>query len=506
MKIIRIVTILLCCASLFSCTPHNPPFVPPDHPNIVFILTDDMTMADLAYMPKTKNLIGENGASFTHFFVSFSLCCPSRASILRGQYAHNTKILDNELPNGGFEKAYAMGLETSMLPVWLQQAGYQTALFGKYLNGYPDQAGQTYIPPGWTEWYSPAAGNPYSEFNYSLNENGKLVAYGSAPSDYGTDVYAGKAVDFIKRSAAQGKPFFAYVSTYAPHKPATPAPRHVASFATTELPRPPSFNEPDMRDKLKTFLWKPLLDEKQIKQLEELYRLRLESLQAVDEMVANIVSTLQATDQFDNTYIFFTSDNGFHLGQHRLPAGKNTPYEEDILVPLLISGPGIKAGLKIDALAGNIDIAPTIATLAGATAPDYVDGRSITPLLSGNTIPDWRKAYLLERNPANMEESSTLHANISHQPKPDWLAGLLEPPDSYFDKQPGIYRGLRTDQYTYVEFSNGVSQIYDLKKDPYEIENFAATADPALLAKYHKWLSELETCTGASCRKYDVAP
>jgi len=503
MKILQRITLAVSLLTLLSCNASTPaPRL--THPNIIFILTDDMAMGDLAYMPKTLKLIGQAGTTFDNFFVSISLCCPSRTSILRGQYAHNTKITDNELPGGGFEKVYALGLEKSMLPIWLQEAGYQTGMFGKYLNYYPYPAGPTYIPPGWTDWYSPVDGDPYGEFNYTLNENGALVKYGDEAKDYGTDVYSAKAIQFIQRSAEQDQPFFAYLAPFAPHKPSTPAPRHAGSFSTLALPRPPSFNEPDLRDKLKTFLWKPPLTEEQISKYQDQYRLRIESLQAVDEAVANIVSTLDALGQLDNTYIFFTSDNGYHMGEHRLPQGKNTPYEEDIHVPLLVLGPGIRAGTHIKELTGNIDLASTFTDLAGATVPDFVDGRSFVPLLLNEPINEWRHAFLLERGkrPQPSQELDDDPVSTASGPPPS----LLETPDSSFDNVPLIYIGLRTDEYTYIEFDNGVVQIYDLKKDPYELENFSSKADPKLLAELHQWLSKIKTCSGASCRAVEVQP
>jgi N-acetylglucosamine-6-sulfatase len=501
MKVIKILLALVFIISATSCAPVIPLAPRPVHPNIIFILTDDMAATDLPYMPRTIKLIKNQGITFDKFFVSISLCCPSRTSILRGQYAQNTKITDNALPGGGFEKVYARGLEQSMLPVWLKQAGYRTALFGKYLNEYPGTAGQTYIPPGWDVWASPVDGYPYTEFNYTLNENGKLVKYGNTPQDYGTDVYASKALAFIKDSISHNQTFFAYIAPYAPHHPFTPAPRHAGMYSTLSLPQPPSFNEADMRDKLKTFLWKPPLTSNQINELQNDYRLRIASLQAVDEMVGNIVDTLSAAGKLNDTYIFFSSDNGFHLGQHRLPAGKNTPYEEDILVPLLVSGPGIQPGSHVNELTGNIDIAPTIAELAGASAPSFIDGRSLIPFLFGQSVVHWRQAYLLQRalilpkgNGDNSDqESETFVPN-----------GTLEPPDSSFDSVPLEYYGLRTQQYTYLEFTKGVVQIYDLKKDPYELNNFAATADPALLEKLHSWLAKLKNCTSDSCRSAEI--
>jgi N-acetylglucosamine-6-sulfatase len=502
MKFLRKLFLSACVVAITSCNTGTP--VPRlDHPNIVFILTDDMAASDLAYMPQTNKLIGKKGATFDNFLVSISLCCPSRTSILRGQYGHNTKIVDNELPGGGFEKVYKLGLEESMFPVWLREAGYRTALFGKYLNYYPSPAGQTYVPPGWTDWYSPVDGDPYGEFNYTLNENGELVEYGSDPEDYGTDVYGSKAIEFIQDSIAQDQPFFAYIAPFAPHKPATPAPRHAGMYASLELPRPPSFNEEGLRDKLKTFLWKPPLTEEEISLYQDQYRLRIESLQSVDEMVAGIVSTLESAGHLEDTYIFFTSDNGYHLGEHRLPQGKNTPYEEDIRVPLLVRGPGIRAGLHIEGLAGNIDLASTFVELAGTNSPDFVDGRSLVPLLFREPVSSWRRAYLLERGlrPGPNQASETEEENT-----PSQTSNLLETPDSSFDEVRLIYVGLRTDDFTYIEFNNGTIQIYDLKKDPYQLENFASTADPALLERLHSQLSQLKECAGPSCRVIDGAP
>jgi arylsulfatase A-like enzyme len=208
-----------------------------------------------------------------------------------------------------------------------------------------------------------------------MNENGVQHQYGHADGDYLTDVIAGKAAAFIERSAAEGRPFFVELATYAPHSPATPAPRHAGLFAGVKAPRTPSFNEPDVSDKPLWVQSMPVLSVTEIASIDDLHRKRLRSLQAVDDMVATIVQKLEELGQLGNTYIFFTSDNGFHLGQHRLPQGKLTPYEEDILVPLLVRGPGVPAGRVLDHITGNVDLAPTFAELAGALIPDWVRHR-----------------------------------------------------------------------------------------------------------------------------------
>lgn len=504
MKIIPRIIMLACILPLTACSVFGTkPVSNQGHPNIVFILTDDMAYADLAYMPKTTELIGDQGAAFDNFLISMALCCPSRACILRGQYPHNTGILANRPPNGGFEKFHADGLEESTFAVWLQEAGYDTALIGKYMNGYPELPDVKYIPPGWTEWYSPAGGNPYDQYNYSLNENGKIVEYGSGPEDYGTDVYSKITLDFIQRSIAADHAFFALVTVYAPHEPSTPAPRHADLFPDLKLPRSPSFNEEDVSDKPLQYSGNPVLDDEYIAEMGSLYRKRIQSLQAVDEMIASIVETLKSSGQLDNTYIFFTSDNGYHMGEHRLPEGKDTAFEEDIRVPLLVYGPGIVPGGRIDALAGNIDLAPTFAELAGVTPPDFVDGRSLVPFLLGGNPSTWREAYFLQRGKFGK-------APVSLTPPaflPDNQNGLLEPEDSPRNRTPFLpFIGIRTADYTYLEYKYGEIELYDLRADPYQLQNIASTADPSLLAMLHAWLTGLKGCKADACRTAEMQP
>lgn len=473
-------------------------------PNIILILTDDMTLLDLKYMPQTSKLIGDQGASFTQFFVGMSLCCPSRESILRGQYPHNTQIVGNKPPAGGFQKVYDLGLEKSNVAVWLHDKGYKTALIGKYLNGYPGTAGPTYIPPGWSEWYVPAGDElmndaAYQGFNYFLNENGEIVHYGDAAEDYTTDVFSGIAVEFIKRNAGD-QPFFAYIATYAPHRPSVPAPRHADLFEDIQLPASPSMNEQDISDKSRFFSRIPLLSADDMEDMRQQYRVRIQSLQAVDDMVSAIYNALEVSGQLDNTYLFFTSDNGYHLGEHRLLAGKHTPFEEDILVPLLVRGPGIKPGTVSDKLTGNIDLAPTFAELANAKMPDFPDGRSLVPLMKSLPVFSWRDAFLLRREP---QPDDTGLLKFVTFPTP----GEVEPMDSVYDNRPGgQFIAIRTADYTYVEFKNGDRELYDLKNDPYQLENIFDTADPELLHYLHEWLQNLKACQADTCREIDKKP
>ena len=484
----------------------------PNRPNILFILTDDLDakLGTLQYLPAVQQLMTSQGLFLNDYIISDSLCCPSRTSILRGQYSQNTGVYTNGPMNGGFGQFYQLQRENSTVATWLHQAGYRTALFGKYLNGYPNPGNRSYIPPGWDEWVSPAKGSPYTEFNYTLNENGKLVDYGLGAKDYMTDVLTTKVDDYLRSTASGSQPFFIYLATYNPHEPATPAPRYANLFDNLQAPRIPSFDQPDVSTMPPDIRQDPHLSAANIQRIDQLYRNRVRSMQAVDDMLVSIVNTLRQTGQLENTYIMFTSDNGYHLGEHRLVAGKATPYEEDIVVPLIIRGPGIQPSQVLSGyVTGNIDIAPTIADLAGVIPPTYVDGRSLVPLFNSNRPPeqDWRQGYLIAYYGDGGEKGEGSRGSQ--------FAGLiknydqlLEPPDlDQLESQispPDIFLGIRTPQYTYVEYQNGFRELYDLLKDPYELNNIASTAGPNLLAQFSAWLKSLASCSGSACRNADL--
>jgi len=473
---------------------------PTNKPNILFFLTDDqdLLLSSLDYMPHLKALIADHGATFSHYFVPLSLCCPSRTTLLTGEYTHNHEVFTNGTPDGGFEKAYASGVESSTIATMLQGDNYRTVLLGKYLNGYPDTASPTYIPPGWTEWYVPAAGHPYGNFNYTLNENGTLVPYGSAPEDYLTDVIAGKANDFIERAAAAKAPFFMYLATYAPHQPATPAPRHANLFPGIKAPRTPSFNEPNVSDKPLFIRDLPLLSPKDIASIDTLYRKRLQSLQAVDEAIASLVKTLTDTGQLANTYFVFTSDNGYHMGQHRQHPGKYTAYEEDIRLPLFVRGPNVRAGLRIDAYADEVDLAATFLSMAGLPIPPSADGRSLLPWWSAAPpAASWRKMVYVEQYPFDR-----------HTPPPVSNGTLepLDPADLLTTDPAPFYQGLRTHTYKYIEYGTGEKEFYDLVHDPNELHNQASRLDPAFQAQLSAAVKAFASCAGDTCRSAERIP
>jgi arylsulfatase A-like enzyme len=282
--------------SILTITPQDDVQVLPktNRPNFLFILTDDLDaeLGTTDTMPLYQELLVSQGLSVEDYFITLPSCCPSRATFLRGQYVHNHGVYTNTPPNGGFEKMYFSENESSTLGTWLHAAGYDTVFLGKYFNGYPFREDKGYVPAGWMEWYSPAAGRPYAGFKYTLNENGVFVDYqesGQAESQYMTDVLSRKTVDFIHRSEIDPDPFFIYLSTFAPHEPAMPAPRHAELFMELQVPRTASFNEVDVSDKPDGIRYDPLMTDKEIARLDELYLQRVRSMQAVDEMIEQLV-------------------------------------------------------------------------------------------------------------------------------------------------------------------------------------------------------------------------
>lgn len=439
----------------------------PSQPDIVLILTDDMRADDLEHMPKTQSLIVDRGLSFSNAFVTTSQCCPSRASILRGQYAHNHHVPHNQGPDGGFEKFRDLGHEESTVATWLDEAGYNTVLLGKYFVEY---GAAQHVPSGWDEWYARARTDKY--YNYALSENGELVSYDSSEQDYQTDVLTRKATDFISRSADSPQPLFMYLAPQAPHFPYQSASRHENLFVEEEAPRPPSFNEADVSDKPSKVGELPSLSPDEEANLDEAYRQRLRMLQAVDDMVEAVVSELEAVGRLDNTYVFFTSDNGYLLGEHRIAETKGVVYEESIRVPLAARGPDIPAGRTTEAVALNTDFAPTFADLAEATPPNFIDGRSLRPVFTSDPF-FWRTAFLEE-----------------------------------FFRGKKAYRAVRTTEgEKYVEYTRtGEREFYDLATDPYELENTYPTADVPLLESLQLRLSALEDCAGETCRAAEEWP
>jgi N-acetylglucosamine-6-sulfatase len=482
-------------------------------PNIIVIPADDLAAGDLTpltleHMPNLREELIEKGTTFDNTFVTNSVCCPSRATILRGQYAHNHQVLHNQSPLGGAKRFRILGGDGSTVATWLQEEGYQTAFFGKYLNGY----GGDYVPPGWDEWYA-LSGNFLSN---DLNENGHIIRYESHRYHL-DDVLSEKATDYIARTAGADPPFFTadrpflmWIGTKAPHQPATPAPRHKHAFPRASLPRPPDFDEKDVSDKPDWIKDNPPLSLEQKRYMEELYRKRLQSMLAVDDMIGELVDSLRESGRLDDTYIFFTSDNGFHLGQHRLGAGKWTPYEEDIRVPLIVRGPGVPEGETLHQMVLNNDLAPTFADLAGAKARSFVDGRSLVPLLDAEPRPeeDWRQRFLVEAvaerrsvpRPPFINESEVTPL-VTGDPLPqNWRSTSATTARLSEEWGRPWMKALRTEEYLYVEYKTGEHELYDLRKDPYQLNNVYGSAPPELKLRLETELDALRHCSAQDCR------
>lgn len=445
---------------------------PQPRPNVVVVMADDQTVESMRVMANVNSLIGAQGATFANSFVSFPLCCPSRATFVTGQYGHNHTVMGNAPPQGGYEKLAPTHANT--LPGWLRAAGYQTVHIGKYLNGYGRQR-PTEVPAGWAEWYGSIDPSTYQFYNYTLNENGRLVRYGSAPQDYQADVYTAKAVDAVRRLAPRAEPFFLSVAYLAPHSGGprepgdprnqptpVPAPRHRNRYAAEPMPTNPAFNEADVSDKPAAVRRRPLLNPNRIAAVTENYRQRLESLLAVDEGVAAIVRALQEAGELDDTLVVYTADNGFFHGEHRISSGKVQHYEPSARVPLLLRGPGVPRGVRVTQPAVNVDLAATIVDAADARPGRVQDGISLLGLLRDRTRFVGRDV-------------------------------LLETPS---------YVAIHTPRYVYVEHTSGERELYDLVRDPYELAS--QHANPALAqvrSDLARRLIALRGCRGATCRR-----
>lgn len=453
-------------------------------PNIVFVLTDDLSGDLLRYMPAVRAL-AQRGMTFTNAIVSDSLCCPSRSSIFTGQYPHNTGVFNNDAPDGGFAGFLRHSDQRRSFSLNLAAAGYRTAFMGKYLNGYEANsqvAGtrRNYVPPGWTEW--DGIGGGYRGFQFTLNHNHRLVRYTrTSDAQYVTNVLSQRAQSFISGSVRARRPFMIEVATFAPHFPYAPALADRRRFPGTRAPRTPAFNR-EMTNPPGWLGYRHPLTQRQIHQLDAIQRLRAQSVQAVDRMITRLQRQLVRAGQLRNTVFVFFSDNGYHMGQHRATAGKLTAWDSDIRVPLVIAGPGIAAGSRNNAPVQNVDLAPTFDQLAGATVPAWVDGRSFVPLLHGRTPATWRNAAYVE------------HRKPPYNPNS---------PDFQTQKQglPPHYDALRGRNYTFVRYVGGFEEFYDHVHDPWELHNIAAKLPSDYLMQLRAAVAAYQRCHGSGCQQ-----
>ncbi|HTD21281.1 MAG TPA: sulfatase [Terriglobales bacterium] len=452
-----LITIICMACALGTNARAQGPMVTPARPNIVFILTDDFSMNLVQEMTQSKyhglqDMMNE-GTTFSNFFVSDSLCCPSRSSIFTGKFPHNTGVFTNTWApakgqtDGGFGAFMKNDDQKHTFALALHQAkpAYTTAMLGKYLNGYLPWDTEPYNKPnilkngwGWDEWY--VAGNGYPEFTYDLfqvpipDPAGSVQHYGIDPENYMTDVLSGLAQDFIKR--AKG-PFFIEIATFAPHAPYRPAYRDETAFPGLQVPRTPTYDaRPDAQapDWMKDI---PPLAQPEKDAMDDQFRLRAQCTLSIDKMISDIRATLRALGKDKNTYIFFSADNGYHMGDYSFLPGKMTPFDLDIRVPLVVTGPGV-SHQTLSEITQTVDLAPTFTELGGNTAPTEPDGHSLVPLLHGKN-PAWRQMALIEHHGPPDDASDP--DNEKHE-------------KSSGDANPPNYEALRSDTYMYVEYSN----------------------------------------------------
>lgn len=449
---------LLACSSSAAQDQYG---VEESKPDIVTILTDDQAFSDLAKMPKTNRLLVDQGTLYRKAYVTLSVCCPSRATILTGQYPHNHGVKTNFNSSGAAATFRKNGADRNTIATRLNDAGYTTSHVGKYLNGYGATGEDPeYIPPGWDYW------NTYSgafHIDPKLNDNGTVNSY---PKDVVLDqVAANKANHYIRNTSG---PLYLRVGTHSPHAPYQYPKKYANLYSNATAPRYESFNERDVSDKPK---WVREAKRYEASVHDQEYRDRLRSLKVVDDLVGTTVKALRESGKLSNTYIVFMSDNGWSYGQHGL-RGKWTPYEEAARVPLVVRGPDVARGRINSDFVLNNDLAPTFAELANTRAPANVDGTSFVPLLDGRAPEGWRSRFLYE----------SYHVGADPAPSPA-----------------PTYSGVRTLNYGYTEYATGERELYGFVRDPRQLDNLYPASDN-LRRTLQGQLGALKSCAGDECR------
>jgi N-acetylglucosamine-6-sulfatase len=526
-------------------------------PSFVVIQTDDQTLdqlyasmtpagaATIQAMPNTLSLIAEKGVTFDSYYDSYPLCTPSRVSLLTGRYAHNHNDRGNVQPNGGYTGMKYRAADTHNLPNWLQGAGYRTIHIGKFLNGYgdPPYDNGTDVPPGWNAWHSiERSDTNHYAYGYELNDNGTIDGpfgdsgswdtreYGerddigcpTAPTNGKPCFYVSDVLNRISDEELLGtspeQPFYLQVDYTNPHgdfrRPAGPEPaiRHYGSFAGAPLPhnRKQGLNEANVNDKPRFIREAAFLGTSEMHTYRVYYQKGLESLRSIDEGVKSIVDTLGAMHRLRNTYILFTSDNGFFYGEHRLTGGKFLAYEPSTHLPLLVRGPGIKQNSSTNELVGVQDIAPTILELAGVKPDKSVDGRSLVPYWKDTDLRSTRPLLYesfvetsdVEQN-GGAESPAVTYARKNGAAAPAKHGKSGEPTaGASIVAPPKDYEGIRLGAYKYIEWPDGEKELYDVEKDPFELENIARNANFfPIRAFLHAQLIRLESCVGRVCNE-----
>lgn len=402
--------------------------VGPRRPDIVVIVTDDQRRGTIGWLPTVRREIADRGLRFDRAMVPTSVCCPSRASLLTGGYAHTTRVWSNTL---GWRRFVDAGMESRTVALWLRRVGYRTGLVGKYLNGFLGSQ----APPGWRVWHA-FRGTNGAYYDYELlHTGGRISRHGSAPASYSTDVLRRHAVSFL-RNTPDRTPAFLYFAPYAPHGPSTPAPRHANLPAPIGSFRPPSVNEADVSDKPVWIRRLPFVDTSVV---EYYRRQEYRSLRAVDDAVAAIVETQRDRRRLANTLMIFLSDNGQMWGEHRA-LGKFLPYAGATRIPMALAWPArVPAGGRSGRLALNVDVAATVA--AAAEAPH-------DPIAGRNLLRRWRRGgFVLE---------------ASRTTVPGGNGTNVERP---------AYCGWRTRRFLFVHYAGGREELYDYASDRWELRD-----------------------------------
>ncbi|KAL4804572.1 alkaline-phosphatase-like protein [Aspergillus unguis] len=491
-------------------------------PNFIFVITDDqdLKLDSIDYMPYVKKHFQEKGTFFKNHFVTTALCCPSRVSLWTGRQAHNTNVTDVSPPYGGYPKFVDRGFNDNFLPVWLQNNGYNTFYTGKLFNAHTVNNYHSPYVNGFngSDFLLDPFTYSYMNSTYQRNRD-EPVSY---EGHHTIDVITEKALGFLEDGLSSDDPFFLTVAPVAPHSNVDvsslgrelpvvmtepiPLDRHKHLFEGVTIPRTDSFN-PDKPSGANWVQSLPKQDESTVEYHDHFYRQRLRALQGVDELVDALVTRLEASGKLDNTYIIYTSDNGYHIGQHRLPPGKACGFEEDIRVPLFIRGPGVPKNETEDAVTTHIDLAPTIFDLAKISLRDDFDGTPIPlPSASENVYPRhehvtveyWGKSYL------------------------EGEKGALSNPDNLPFFRNNTYKSVRIigqgyNLYYSVWCSNE-HELYDLTTDPYQLNNLYTSNQtqlskttlfghplPKVISRLDSILLVLKSCKGATCIKpWDV--
>ncbi|XP_011500342.1 PREDICTED: N-acetylglucosamine-6-sulfatase-like, partial [Ceratosolen solmsi marchali] len=470
--------------------------------NIILIVTDDLDLIldGMTPLKSTTKLIRSEGVVFQNAFAAVPVCCPNRASILTGKYQHNHRALNNSLEGGcNSPKWQQTHGNTTFAAILNNELNYKTFYAGKYLNkyGHKNAGGVAYVPPGWDKWYGLVGNSKY--YDYSLSINGVEKKYGSKPNNYLTDVIKKFSNDFIK-SQNKKEPFLMMLAPPAPHEPFTAAPRHKDKFEGVRAKRTKNFNISPGKGKhwLVRMGLSPLpLDI--VKSIDEIYRKRWQTLLAVDELVESVYMQLKSQDLLDNTYIIFTSDNGFHVGQFSMPYDKRQPYETDIRVPLLIRGPGISPNSEVQSAVSSVDLFATIMDIAGLQKPS--DGTSLLKsAIKDRTVLIEYKGERSEGIPqSGCETDSDRNLNVSLCKK-DFACKCQ---DSINNTYTCIRRVADDVNNIFCRFYDNEKfiEFYDLSKDEFQLDNLSATLNNNKRHRFRKRLENMSLCQNQNCIK-----